>query len=326
MRLILYYLTLCAVAHLNLASAATKLKTINLFGANYVDLREWSELNGFELTVNKLEMSAEITNRWGKATFFIDTKRVSLNDVSIWLSHATASTHGSIFVADRDLTGVINPLLFPVKGPPTEKIRKIALSAGHGGKDPGNQWSGHKEKDYTLLLSREVGEILENASLEVVQVRPSDLYVEPEDHAGIANQKHADLFVSLHFNSVRLVSSNSSPRGVQTYCVTPVGETPTNGGTHPSRVSPGNRFDRRSILLAYEIQKAMVHSLDTPDLGVRRAGFAVLRKAEMPAVLVEGGFMSNPEEAKMIYDSKYRKEMAQAIADGILAYKRLVEH
>jgi N-acetylmuramoyl-L-alanine amidase len=326
MRSILCCLVLYAAATCHLVSAATKLKTITLFGANYVDLREWAELKGFDLTTNKKEMTAEMTNRWAKVTFFIDSKRATVNDVSVWLSHATASTRGSIYVADRDLTGVINPLLFPVKAPPSEKIRKIALSAGHGGKDPGNQWGMHKEKEYTLLLSKEVGEILENAGLEVVQVRKSDAYVEPEDHAKIANQKHADLFVSLHFNSVPFASSNSSPRGVQSYCLTPVGETPTNGGTLPSHSSPGNRFDRRSILLAYEIQKAMIHTLDTPDLGVRRAGFMVLRKAEMPGVLVEGGFMSNPEEAKMIYDLKYRREMARAIADGVLAYKRLVEH
>ena len=148
----------------------------------------------------------------------------------------------------------------------------------------------------------------------------------PEDHAKIANKKGADLFVSLHYNSAPHDPTDPSPKGVQTYCITPAGETPTNGGTIPSHASPGNRFDRRSILLAYEIQKAMVHSLDVPDLGVRRAGFMVLRKAEMPGVLVEAGFMSNPQEAKNIYDAKYRHEMAQAIADGILAYKRLVEH
>jgi N-acetylmuramoyl-L-alanine amidase len=326
MRFFFCCLILSAANYCCLATSAAKLKAISLFGTKYVDLHEWSELEDFELTSNKKEMIAEMTNRWARVIFFIDSKHITINDVSVWLSHATASTHGSIYVSERDLTGVITPLLFPVKAPPDEKIRKIALSAGHGGKDPGNQWGNHKEKEYTLLLSREVGEILEHAGLDVVQVRNSDTYVEPEDHAKIANEKHADLFVSMHFNSVPVTSANPSPRGVQTYCVTPVGETPTNGGTLPSRSSPGNRFDRRSVLLAYEIQKALVHTLDTPDLGVRRAGFMVLRKAAMPGVLVEGGFMSNAEEAKMIYDSKYRREMAQAIADGILAYKRMVEH
>jgi len=314
------------VSRASVPAPVTKIKTIPLFGVNYVDLHDWAEAKHFELTWNQKEMSAEVTNRWAKVGFSIDSKRATVNGVTVWLSHAAAVTRGSVYVADRDLTGVINPLLFPVKAPPNEKIRKIALSAGHGGKDPGNQAGSHQEKVYTYLLSKEVERALEGFGLKVVQVRGSDQFVDPEDHAKIANKKGADLFVSLHYNSVPVAMANASPKGVQTYCLTPAGETPTNGGRTPSQLSPGNRFERRSVLLAYQIQKAMIHSLDTPDLGVRRAGFMVLRKAEMPGVLVEAGFMSNPEEAKKIYDSKYRHEMAQAIVDGILAYKRLVEH
>ncbi len=321
----------CALLVLGVSSSSAsvreaKIKTVPLFGANYVDLRDWAEAKRFGLTWNQKEMLAELTNRWAKVSFSIDSRRATVNGVTVWLSRATAATHGSVYVADRDLTGSINPLLFPVTAPAREKVRKIALSPGHGGKDPGNQWGLHQEKQYTWLLSKEVERMLENAGLNVIQVRGADQFVDPEDHAKIANKNGADLFVSLHYNSVPGTAANSNPRGVQTYCLTPAGETPTNGGRIPAQLSPGNRFERRSILLAYEIQKAMVHSLDAPDLGVRRAGFMVLRKAEMPGVLVEAGFMSNPEEAKKIYDPKYRREMARAIADGILAYKRLVEH
>ena len=330
-RLLMKSILCCALLVLSVPASiasipAAKIKTVLLFGANYVDLRDWAEAKHFGMTWNQKEMSAEVTNRWAKVSFSIDSKRATVNGVTVWLSHATAAIRGVVYVADRDLTGSINPLLFPVKSPANEKIRIIALSAGHGGKDPGNQAGLHQEKQYTWLLAKEVERVLEGAGMKVVQVRGSDQFVDPEDHAKIANKKGAHLFVSLHYNSVSAAAANPSPKGVQTYCLTPAGETPTNGGHAPSQASPGNRFERRSILLAYQIQKSMIHSLDAPDLGVRRAGFMVLRKAEMPGVLVEAGFMSNPEEAKKIYDSKYRHEMAQAIVDGILAYKRLVEH
>src|SRR5439155_26975966 len=89
--------------------------------------------------------------------------------------------------------------------------------------------------------------------------------------------------------------------------------------------SAGHRADAENMLLAYQIQKAMVRSLAVEDRGVKRARFAVLRDAQVPAVLIEAGFMSHPAESKRIFNPDYRRQLAQAIADGILAFKRLVE-
>ncbi len=79
------------------------------------------------------------------------------------------------------------------------------------------------------------------------------------------------------------------------------------------------------MFLAYELHKSLLKDLAAPDRGVRRARFAVLRTAEMPAVLIEGGFMSHPAESKRIYDPAYRRQMARAIVEGIVAYKNQVE-
>jgi N-acetylmuramoyl-L-alanine amidase len=79
------------------------------------------------------------------------------------------------------------------------------------------------------------------------------------------------------------------------------------------------------MLLAYQLQKRIARNLGMEDRGVRRARFAVLRPAVMPAVLIEGGFMSHPTEARKIYDAAHRRQMAQAIVDGIIAYRNLVE-
>ena len=109
--------------------------------------------------------------------------------------------------------------------------------------------------------------------------------------------------------------------------MTPVHTSSTNarGEGAGAGAYPGNRFDARNILLGYQMQKALLKALPTEDRGLRRARFAVLRAAEMPAVLVEGGFMTNPAEGRRIYDPAYRRQMAQAIVDGVKAYKNLIE-
>ena len=85
-----------------------------------------------------------------------------------------------------------------------------------------------------------------------------------------------------------------------------------------------NRVEQKSLLLSYQVERALVRDLGVPDRGVRRARFAVLRDAAMPAILIEGGYMTHPAESKKIYDAMYRHQMAQAILIGILTYQRLV--
>jgi N-acetylmuramoyl-L-alanine amidase len=87
----------------------------------------------------------------------------------------------------------------------------------------------------------------------------------------------------------------------------------------------GNRCNDKNILLAYDVQKSLVQQLGVQDRGVRRARFAVLRDAEMPAILVEAGFMSHPVEGSKIFTPAYRRQLARAIVDGIMTYKRAVE-
>ena len=116
-----------------------------------------------------------------------------------------------------------------------------------------------------------------------------------------------------------------SANGARPDTAADAGTTPTNGGSEPSHRSPGNKYDSSNALLAYHVQHSIMKSLDHVDRGLRRAGFLVLREVSMPGILIEGGFMTNPGEASTIYDAKHRRQMAQAIADGVLAYKRLAE-
>jgi len=164
---------------------------------------------------------------------------------------------------------------------------------------------------------------LMKAGFKVFLTRTSDEFIELPDRPQIARRRNADLFVSLHFNSF----PQPSARGAEVYCLTPAGAPSTNarGEGAGSGSSPGNRLNSKNMLLAYDLQQSLTRSLSVEDRGVHRARFAVLRDATMPAVLIEGGFMSHPSEGRKIFDAAYRREMARAITEGILHYKRQTE-
>ena len=105
----------------------------------------------------------------------------------------------------------------------------------------------------------------------------------------------------------------------------PVGAASSNAQGEGSWSGPtkANLYEIQSLLLAYQMEKSLVRNLGTEDRGVRRARFAVLRDAAMPAILIEGGYMTHPTEGKNIYNSAYRKRMATAIVKGIVAYQKL---
>jgi N-acetylmuramoyl-L-alanine amidase len=115
-------------------------------------------------------------------------------------------------------------------------------------------------------------------------------------------------------------------QGPETYCITPVGAASSNdaegvGAGHGA--CPANRVQDKSLLLAYQVQRALVKGLGVTDRGVRRARYEVLRTAQMPAILLEGGYLSHPVEGKKIFDAGWRKQMAAAIVRAILNYQKL---
>jgi N-acetylmuramoyl-L-alanine amidase len=300
-----------------------KLSTFSLNGFNYVQLEDWARFYKFSYTAGKPQKTIQINSRWSRLEFEVDSKRMVLNGVAVWLSAPVAQRNGLACVATMDLDNAIHPILFPAKLKSDDKITTICLDPGHGGKDPGNQNSGGKEKDYTLLLAKELKSQLEDEGFKVVLTRSSDKFIDLESRPFTAQKFKSDLFVSLHFNGV----AGGSARGAEVYCLTPSGASSTNsrGEGATALRFPGNRNDEANSLLAYNVQKYLLKSTGAEDRGMRRARFAVLRYAGMPAILVEGGFMSDPAEAGKIRSSSQRRLMAKGIVDGIKEYRRVME-
>lgn len=302
------------------ASAAQKWSTIRLGPGTYISLQEWARVYGFTVDWDRPNKIAQVNSRWTKIVFNVSSKKASINGLSIWLCSSVLEHRGALYISERDVEKTLRPILSPQKMAKGQKVRTIAIAAGHGGKDPGNMVNRHEEKTYTLLLAKALKQELIAKGFKVVMTRESDTFVDLEPQAAIARKAKADLFVTVHYNAV----ADIDPKGVETFALTPAGAISTNGGT-PSPWSPGNKYDAYNMLLAQQVHKAILRNTDFEDRGVRRAGFMVLRELHMPGILVEGGFMSNPSDAKKIFSATHRKIVARAIADGIVNYRALVE-
>lgn len=324
MRWILVVLLAVAAAPDVFAQASLgSLPRASMYGHTYVRLDDWARANKFQVRYLPGSSAVLITNRATRLRFETDSRRAEIDGVSVYLSVPVAKKGGAAYLGQLDLETAIHPILFPPKDPAGKRIKTVCLDAGHGGRDTGKINGKYLEKNYTLRLAEEVAARLRQAGMSVVFTRSGDSTLDLDDRPAIAKRKGADLFVSLHFNSF----PSREVKGSEVYCMTPAKASSTNarGEGADSDSYPGNISDERNALLAYHVQKRLISDLGTEDRGVRRARFAVLRGATMPAVLIEGGFMSHPVEGRRITELSYLREMSRAIVDGILAYKRLVE-
>jgi len=175
----------------------------------------------------------------------------------------------------------------------------IFIDAGHGGRDVGAIGNGIFEKDVVLGISLQLGKILQQAGYAVVHARTTDVEIDLEPRVRAAEQNRADVFVSVHANS--LESRLSSVNGVETY--------------H----APGLE---RSKALATSVHNQIISLTGANNRGVKSARFFVIRNVSMPAILIETGFVTNPTEAANLSNPAYQERMAAAIARGVDQYLR----
>jgi N-acetylmuramoyl-L-alanine amidase len=293
-------------------------------GQNYVPLADWARANGLQCCWLRWGDILAVTNHAARLVFDKNSRMVEINGTDVALSFPVAADHGALLVAQMDLNTAIRPLLFPPRFADSKRITTLCLDPGHGGKDTGNHTFWHSEKTYTLALALELRDQLQRAGFNVILTRSKDAFVGLPDRPALANRRGADLFVSLHFNATP--TGKDAVEGPQTYCITPVGASSTDaqGEGAGFGATAANRVEQKSLLLAYQVQKSLVRNLGAKDRGVRRARFAVLRDASMPAILIEGGYMTHPLESKRIYSATGRRQMAQSILIGILTYQKLV--
>jgi N-acetylmuramoyl-L-alanine amidase len=224
---------------------------------------------------------------------------------------------GELLVHNLDLKKNLAPLL--LAAPLTEPGRVIVIDAGHGGANLGTcSADGNCEKSFALDWALRLASLLTTNGWTVHMTRTNDVEVPLAARVALAEECHADLFISLHFNHS---GGGPDPVGVETYCLTPVGmeSTLTRGyPDDPNEILPNNAFDAENLRLAARIHRELLSLENVRDRGIRRARFqTVLRGQNRPAILVEGGFLSNEAEARRIADPDYRQKLAEAVARAL---------
>ena len=183
--------------------------------------------------------------------------------------------------------------------PESIKDTTVVIDAGHGGSERGAIGClGDEEKNINLQIAILVGEILKKHNLNVVLTRDVDADVSLDERVKIAKENNADIFVSIHLNSI--------------------GDVPME--IHKKRGTSVFYFNNSSKALAERILKETTHSAGTRDDGVQTASFAVIRPTEYNAVLVEAAYMTNPMDSMLYTNEKWIKKVSKGIAEGIIEY------
>lgn len=313
-------------------------------GVRYVSLREFCDTHGFNYNVDKISHIAEIKFNTNTAKIMPDSNISLVNDSVKRFSHQAKLKDDLIYIPPSLAKYLEDVFKKRLEIPYVKKITigKIVIDPGHGGKDPGaiGRSYGLREKNIVLDISEKLKEELARLSnFEITLTRESDKFISLWKRSEIANKIGADLFISIHANASR----SRGPEGFEVYYLSKATDDSAraiaaaenevivfedNSDSHKPHYLNATVWDMaltenraESQELAGFICKSAKKVLRIKDRGVKSAGFYVLKGTRMPAILVEVGFISNKEEEWKLRSSEYRREIAKALAEGILAYK-----
>ncbi|MDR1125739.1 MAG: N-acetylmuramoyl-L-alanine amidase [Deltaproteobacteria bacterium] len=219
-------------------------------------------------------------------------------------------------------------------------VKTVVVDAGHGGSDPGALGNGIKESACALEIAKLLGQRLEKEGFKVIYTRESDKKLSLEERTTLANERKADLFISIHINS----NASKSVSGLETYYLDVArSDAAALVAARENAVDVKDTSDLQFILsdltrnskrdesreLAGMVLQSTVNRLQQSGFsvksnGVRSAPFFVLLGARMPAFLVEAGYLSNAKDAESLKNRKYREKLADGIAEGLIAYRKKI--
>ncbi len=243
------------------------------------------------------------------------------------------------------LLSLLNACVIFSQSSPNYRVNRIVIDAGHGGNDPGTNGKLYKEKDIALDIALQLGKHINdnNPNVEIIFTRTSDQFIPLFQRIGIANKAKADLFISIHCNS----SSKKEVRGTETYVMglhraeenlavaqrenevillendyesNYEGYDPNSPVGHIVLSSFQDAYLSQSLDVAAVIEDQLKGQGYSTSRGVKQAGFAVLRRATMPSILIETGFLSNVEEEKYLGSDKGKGAISHSIYRALSKY------
>jgi N-acetylmuramoyl-L-alanine amidase len=251
----------------------------------------------------------------------IGSQDLMINNIKFLLSYPIEEVNGKVLISRLDLCKLIDPVLRPSYIGTSNSFDTVIIDAGHGGHDSGARGIYGYEKDFALKLALDLKADLEKRGLKVVMTRKDDTFISLGGRVEYANKIPNSIFVALHFNSGR-----SEATGIETWALSPQGSSSEYGARSVDNLAfHGNQRDSENIALATAVHAAVVHHFKMVDRGVKRARWYVLTGLERPGILFEGGFVTNPSDARLIAADNFRKELAHTIGDAITNYRRALK-
>ncbi len=329
-------LALAMVAACFAAQPLAAFETVRIEGVTCIDAVALGESFGLRAYWTEPEKRLLLQDAATRVEFEINQREVTFNGEHMFMGDPAVYHQRSVWISWIDAEKLLGPLLRQGRDrlPP---VHTIVIDPGHGIPDNGaeNKRLSLKERVLTLDTARQLKKILEARGYKVVLTRTTDFGISPDKKTDlrrrdeIAVEVRADLFISIHFNSAGESGTGENigaVHGVETYRFTPQHQIPIRRSVHKSEdddANPANKNDSLNTLLGYCIHRALLGELGSFDRGLRPDNLAVLRVAPCPAVLVEGGYLTNDAEARKLATPAYRQQIAEAIADGVRAYARL---
>ncbi|MBU1112493.1 MAG: N-acetylmuramoyl-L-alanine amidase [Candidatus Omnitrophica bacterium] len=301
---------------------------------NYLSLDEFCKKYNFEYSFDTLDDVISLNSPDKEMKLLLNSTVVLYNGSAVFLKVEPLYYNGRILLPPQLVELVSRGPLASFK--PTFNFKTIVIDPGHGGKDPGAiSCNGLQEKKINLIVAGYLKEDLERQGFKVIMTRTSDSYLTLAQRTNIAKKYHADLFVSIHANSNR----SSSVQGCEIYYLSP---SRLNSLERALKLAKSESFrskkldsDTETILwdlliarnhaLSSEISNMLYFTFKNLGFSVKppkQAPFYVLRFAYVPAVLVEMGYLSNSYEEKALRKKYYQKQVAQAIALGIVSLNK----
>ena len=322
---------LCALALLVVAlappaRAASDWQVIKVGGWDYLSVDNIAKFYGFPPTLDPVNKTIRLDSGRNQLEVTLDSREAIINGVRNWLCFPViAHSDGKYLISRIDLAKTLEPQFRPQMIGTLRPLKTVVIDPGHGGIEKGAASSYGNEKDFALDVAKQLKPMVEAQGLRVIMTRESDVQVPLPARAKIANATRDSIFVSIHFNAT---DYNPQATGFEIYSLTPRGAPSTQDNSMMSKfasMQAGTPVDAASLALSFSVYHSMLGHMPEFDRGIKRARFAVLRLTQIPAILVEGGFLSQREESKSIANKEWRGKLAKAINVGIQNYRTLVE-
>ena len=308
--------------------AAPIWKEVKVNNLSYVTFESFCQFYEFDNVAVPEKDPFTIKGIYGSLTLKANSREAFYNGGRIWLSFPfIRGENGEAFVSRMDVIKLLDPLLRREEMAPRKPVRGVVIDPGHGGSNDGTRsCPRYYEKVATLDTAKRLQQVLQAAKIPVVMTRETDVFLTLEERSEIANKYRDEgwIFVSIHYNE-----AGPNANGAETYCLTPQYTASTSDGDRLKKSDreqqPGNKNDTLNLLLADFVHReiAKLHT-EQGDRGLKRARFVVLKETEIPAILIEGGFLSNSVDSKLIMSPVFRQKLAENIAKGIKNYMALM--